>query len=182
MTRPCGDTPASTSLWARLRHPCLRRSPQGRVMQRLPYRKFWQRPAHFACVVAWSFREFVSQGWRNKAPWMGSCVSRKDHATAQARRRGRAAGIPGVCRWPDSNRHGLRHCPLKTACLPIPPHRHGKKSCIIPAGDRVAPRVPARATAAGLHLPPRERPPLPPAQPARWCPAGFPRAWACRSR
>ena len=27
------------------------------------------------------------------------------------------------CRWPDSNRHGLRHCPLKTACLPIPPHR-----------------------------------------------------------
>jgi hypothetical protein len=29
------------------------------------------------------------------------------------------------CRWPDSNRHGLRHCPLKTACLPIPPHRHG---------------------------------------------------------
>ena len=22
------------------------------------------------------------------------------------------------CRWPDSNRHGLRHCPLKTACLP----------------------------------------------------------------
>ena len=22
------------------------------------------------------------------------------------------------CRWPDSNRHGFRHCPLKTACLP----------------------------------------------------------------
>ena len=27
------------------------------------------------------------------------------------------------CRWPDSNRHSSRHCPLKTACLPIPPHR-----------------------------------------------------------
>ena len=27
------------------------------------------------------------------------------------------------CRWPDSNRHSFRHCPLKTACLPIPPHR-----------------------------------------------------------
>ena len=27
------------------------------------------------------------------------------------------------CRRPDSNRHGLRHCPLKTACLPIPPRR-----------------------------------------------------------
>lgn len=28
------------------------------------------------------------------------------------------------CRWPDLNRHGLRHYPLKIACLPIPPHRH----------------------------------------------------------
>ena len=27
------------------------------------------------------------------------------------------------CRWPDSNRHSSRYCPLKTACLPIPPHR-----------------------------------------------------------
>ncbi len=27
------------------------------------------------------------------------------------------------CRRPESNRHGLRHCPLKTACLPIPPRR-----------------------------------------------------------
>ena len=27
------------------------------------------------------------------------------------------------CRWPESNRHSFRHCPLKTACLPIPPHR-----------------------------------------------------------
>ena len=27
------------------------------------------------------------------------------------------------CRRPDSNRHGSRHCPLKTACLPIPPRR-----------------------------------------------------------
>ncbi len=26
------------------------------------------------------------------------------------------------CGWPDSNRHGSRHCPLKTACLPVPPH------------------------------------------------------------
>ena len=30
------------------------------------------------------------------------------------------------CRWPDSNWHGKSHCPLKTACLPIPPHRHCK--------------------------------------------------------
>ena len=28
------------------------------------------------------------------------------------------------CRWADSNRHAFLHCPLKTACLPIPPHRH----------------------------------------------------------
>ena len=27
------------------------------------------------------------------------------------------------CRWPESNRHSFRHRPLKTACLPIPPHR-----------------------------------------------------------
>ena len=27
------------------------------------------------------------------------------------------------CRRPDSNRHGLRHYPLKIACLPIPPLR-----------------------------------------------------------
>ena len=28
------------------------------------------------------------------------------------------------CRWPDLNRHDLRHHPLKMACLPISPHRH----------------------------------------------------------
>ena len=27
----------------------------------------------------------------------------------------------GWCSGRDSNSHGLRHCPLKTACLPIPP-------------------------------------------------------------
>ena len=28
-------------------------------------------------------------------------------------------GRPGYwCRWPDLNRHSLRYCPLKTACLP----------------------------------------------------------------
>ena len=27
-------------------------------------------------------------------------------------------------RWPDLNRHDLRHHPLKMACLPISPHRH----------------------------------------------------------
>lgn len=27
------------------------------------------------------------------------------------------------CRWRDSNSHSFRHRPLKTACLPIPPHR-----------------------------------------------------------
>ncbi len=27
------------------------------------------------------------------------------------------------CRRPESNRHGLRHYPLKIACLPIPPRR-----------------------------------------------------------
>ena len=27
----------------------------------------------------------------------------------------------GECPGPDSNRDGSRHCPLKTACLPIPP-------------------------------------------------------------
>src|SRR6516225_10599880 len=27
------------------------------------------------------------------------------------------------CRRGDSNSHGLRHCPLKTACLPISPRR-----------------------------------------------------------
>lgn len=26
-------------------------------------------------------------------------------------------------RWPDLNRHDLRHHPLKMACLPISPHR-----------------------------------------------------------
>ena len=32
-------------------------------------------------------------------------------------------GLSGWCRRPDSNRHGLRHYPLKIACLPIPPLR-----------------------------------------------------------
>ena len=27
------------------------------------------------------------------------------------------------CRWPESNRHAVKHYPLKIACLPIPPHR-----------------------------------------------------------
>ena len=27
------------------------------------------------------------------------------------------------CSGRDLNSHGSRHCPLKTACLPIPPHR-----------------------------------------------------------
>ena len=31
----------------------------------------------FAGYLTGAFREFVSQGWRNKAPWMDSCVSRK---------------------------------------------------------------------------------------------------------
>src|SRR3972149_7438271 len=30
----------------------------------------------------------------------------------------------------DSNSHGLRHRPLKTACLPIPPRRHGVPSLL----------------------------------------------------
>jgi hypothetical protein len=34
------------------------------------------------------------------------------------------------CRWPESNRHGSRHYPLKIACLPIPPHRPGYKQGI----------------------------------------------------
>ena len=29
-------------------------------------------------------------------------------------------------RRPDLNQHDLRHCPLKTACLPIPPLRQYK--------------------------------------------------------
>src|SRR3989304_8920826 len=34
------------------------------------------------------------------------------------------------CRRRDSNSHGLRHRPLKTACLPIPPRRHGVPSLL----------------------------------------------------
>src|SRR5581483_5244531 len=34
-------------------------------------------------------------------------------------------GLPGLwCRRRDSNSHGFRHRPLKTACLPISPRRH----------------------------------------------------------
>ncbi len=44
------------------------------------------------------------------------------------------------CRWPDSNRHTRRHCPLKTACLPIPPHR---RACDLgPPRSALAPASP----------------------------------------
>ena len=36
---------------------------------------------------------------------------------------GIVTGLSRWCRRPDSNRHGLRHYPLKIACLPIPPLR-----------------------------------------------------------
>ena len=39
----------------------------------------------FAGALAPSFRGYVSHGWRNQAPWMGSCVPRKEGARAPAR-------------------------------------------------------------------------------------------------
>src|SRR2546430_13228770 len=33
----------------------------------------------------------------------------------------RSFGSLGKCPGPDSNRDALRHCPLKTACLPVSP-------------------------------------------------------------
>src|SRR6185369_7937871 len=47
--------------------------------------------------------------------------------------------LPNIwCRRGDSNSHGLRHCPLKTACLPISPRRlvhFGTSPAFEPSGE-----------------------------------------------
>ncbi len=55
------------------------------------------------------------------------------------------------CGWSDSNRHGLRHYPLKIACLPVPPHPH--RTGIV--GCRESISSPARCPAASSR---RSRP------------------------
>ena len=53
------------------------------------------------------------------------------------------------CRRRDSNSHGFRHRPLKTACLPIPPRRQTNPPC---AGVRSRQRRTLIATASRISL------------------------------
>jgi len=74
----------------------------------------------------------------------------------------------GWCPRPDLNRHGLRHYPLKIACLPIPPLGHEPEPVFITHP----------AWLASLPLPgPRWRPVRP--EPKRGChrPKGY-LSWA----
>ena len=50
-------------------------------------------------------------------------------------------------RWPDSNRHSLRHHHLKVACLPIPPHR--LKSCDLRVPLKI--QIPVIPAKTGIH-------------------------------
>src|SRR5512138_1544666 len=61
------------------------------------------------------------------------------------------------CRRGDSNSHGFRHCPLKTACLPISPRRRvllllarylGMSPALPPAGAAGAGALPEGAPGA----------------------------------
>src|SRR5256885_8895619 len=55
------------------------------------------------------------------------------------------------CPGADSNRDGLRHCPLKTACLPVSPPGQGEE----PSGDRG--RTPASGSLAPSEIRVRAR-------------------------
>src|SRR5881296_4011135 len=56
------------------------------------------------------------------------------------------AGCPG----PDSNRDALRHCPLKTACLPVPPPGRVAKART-PPGRNQAEHLASGASGDSLH-------------------------------
>src|SRR5205085_2506086 len=66
------------------------------------------------------------------------------------------------CRRGDSNSHGLPHCPLKTACLPISPRRHFRyQESGVRSRRTVAAECSMRAftrAASALNAPPPETP------------------------
>ena len=73
-------------------------------------------------------------------PYRASCSS--PHGTPAR------ATLPIWCRRGDSNSHGFRHRPLKTACLPISPRRRDVRS----SACRILPDIPPPASRAGCSV------------------------------
>ena len=69
------------------------------------------------------------QGWRGRRRPHCSSTSFFSNQKKEVGRK------KGWCGWSDSNRHGLRHYPLKIACLPVPPHPQlSERACNAPRG------------------------------------------------
>src|SRR5947199_7138865 len=73
----------------------------------------------------------------------------REFARAASRHTGDETPVT-LCPGPDSNRDALRHCPLKTACLPVPPPGRVAKART-PPGRNQAEHLASGASGDSLH-------------------------------